>query len=76
MSGTSAHQLVGSRVSSGRSGTWTALRPVLPTGDLGFETDTGKFKVGDGVTAWPSLPYADPDGPESGEIPEIDGGTP
>jgi hypothetical protein len=32
--------------------------PVLAAGELGFETDTGKFKIGDGSTAWNSLSYA------------------
>jgi hypothetical protein len=30
---------------------------VLTAGELGFETDTGQFKIGDGTTAWLSLPY-------------------
>jgi hypothetical protein len=30
---------------------------VLGSGEPGFETDTGKEKIGDGVTAWTSLPY-------------------
>lgn len=36
----------------------TAANEVLPVGMPGFETDTGLFKIGDGVTAWNSLPYA------------------
>jgi hypothetical protein len=32
--------------------------PVLAAGEPGFETDTGKFKIGDGTTAWNSLAYA------------------
>jgi hypothetical protein len=35
---------------------WTSQ--VLYTGEIGYETDTGKFKVGDGSTLWSSLPYA------------------
>ena len=31
---------------------------VLYAGELGYETDTGKFKIGDGITAWGSLAYA------------------
>lgn len=34
-----------------------ASNPVLAVGELGFETDTGKTKRGDGVTAWNVLPY-------------------
>jgi hypothetical protein len=36
---------------------WTAANPVLALGEPGIETDTRKFKVGDGVTAWGSLQY-------------------
>jgi hypothetical protein len=31
--------------------------PVLNPGEIGFETDTGKFKIGDGVSEWTSLSY-------------------
>lgn len=34
---------------------------VLGAGDLGYETDTGNCKMGDGVTAWSSLAYFTPD---------------
>lgn len=37
---------------------WTSVNPVLYDGELGWEKDTLKGKVGDGVTAWNSLPYA------------------
>ena len=36
---------------------WTAVNPVLLSGEPGFETDTGKHKIGDGVTAWAGLSY-------------------
>lgn len=36
---------------------WTAADPVLLDGETGYETDTKKFKIGDGVTAWTALPY-------------------
>ena len=35
---------------------WTFNNPVLFEGEAGYEADTGKFKIGDGVTAWSSLP--------------------
>lgn len=38
---------------------WTAANPVLAAGEMGVETDTNKFKFGDGVTAWSELAYAD-----------------
>jgi hypothetical protein len=36
---------------------WTAINPILEIGEFGFEIDTDKFKVGDGVTTWANLPY-------------------
>lgn len=35
----------------------TSNNPTLAAGEVGLETDTGKIKVGDGTTAWNSLPY-------------------
>ena len=37
---------------------WTSANPTLAAGELGIETDTSKFKTGDGTTAWTSLAYA------------------
>ena len=37
---------------------WTAENPILQLGEVGYETDTNKLKVGDGVTKWNDLPYA------------------
>ena len=38
---------------------WASANPVLQDGQIGVERDNGqvKFKVGDGVTAWNTLPY-------------------
>lgn len=36
---------------------WTAANPVLGEREVGWETDTRQSKLGDGVTAWSSLPY-------------------
>ena len=36
---------------------WTSANPTLSEGEIGFETDTGKVKVGDGTTAWTALDY-------------------
>jgi hypothetical protein len=36
---------------------WTSINPILGLSEFGYETDTGKLKVGDGVTAWNSLLY-------------------
>lgn len=37
---------------------WTSQNPVLLEGELGLETDTGKFKFGNGSTTWTGRPYA------------------
>jgi hypothetical protein len=36
---------------------WTAANPILFAGEAGFETDTGKFKIGDGTSVWSALYY-------------------
>jgi hypothetical protein len=36
---------------------WTSANPTLLAGELGYESDTGKFKIGDGSTAWTALAY-------------------
>ena len=36
---------------------WTSANPTLSQGEQGYETDTGKMKIGDGSTAWSSLDY-------------------
>ena len=41
----------------GTAAALTATNPVLAFGELAFESDTGKSKIGDGTTAWVSLPY-------------------
>lgn len=42
----------------GLSTEWTTADPVLAEGEIAVETDTLKFKVGNGVTNWNILPYA------------------
>ena len=37
---------------------WTQANPILNLGELGFVTDTRRFKIGDGLTNWNSLPYS------------------
>lgn len=36
----------------------TANNPTLKEGEIGLETDTFNFKIGDGTTAWNALDYA------------------
>lgn len=37
---------------------WTSINPILALGEMGVETDTNKFKFGDGVTTWSELAYS------------------
>lgn len=39
----------------GTAAEWTNANPVLKSGEVGFETDTLLFKMGDGVTSWNNL---------------------
>jgi hypothetical protein len=41
----------------GTAAAWTTANTVLLVGQPGVETDTHKWKVGDGSTAWNDLPY-------------------
>lgn len=36
---------------------WQSKNPVLASGEPGYEIDTNKFKIGDGVTNWNTLSY-------------------
>lgn len=39
----------------GTSEQWTTVNPVLAEGEIGIESDTNKFKIGDGINAWSDL---------------------
>jgi hypothetical protein len=41
----------------GTAAQWANANPTLGSGEIGFETDTGQFKMGDNSTAWDDLPY-------------------
>ena len=41
----------------GTAAEWTAANTVLAEGELGLETDTTYYKIGNGSTAWKSLAY-------------------
>ncbi len=47
----------------GTAAQWTADNPLLAVGELGLESDTKLFKIGDGVTRWILLPYGGLQGP-------------
>ena len=42
----------------GTASAWTAANPTLAIGEFAIETDTDKYKIGDGSTAWTSLSYS------------------
>lgn len=53
--------------------TWASLNDVLLDGEIGYEKDTGRYKTGDGVTAWNALNYnglgqVDFDGLQDGDV--------
>ena len=39
------------------SANWSSVNPTLSAGEFGYETNTDKFKIGDGVTTWTNLDY-------------------
>jgi hypothetical protein len=41
----------------GTADQWLTIDPVLGAGEIGFETDTNSFKIGDGVNSWNTLDY-------------------
>jgi hypothetical protein len=43
---------------NGTAAQWTSANPTLAVGEMGAETDTGRFKIGTGSTAWNSLGYS------------------
>jgi len=42
---------------NGTAAQWASANPTLAVGELGVETDTSRFKIGTGSTAWTSLTY-------------------
>jgi hypothetical protein len=53
---------------------WTSANPTLLAGEQGYETDTGRLKIGNGSTAWNSLSYGPSLAPPAGTatIPPLD----
>ena len=43
---------------------WTSKDPILGDGEPALETDTGWFKIGDGLRNWSQLDYFVPSNPE------------
>lgn len=47
----------------GTASEWSSANTVLAAGEMGIETDTNKFKIGNGTTAWNTLSYGGLQGP-------------
>ena len=47
---------------------WPTANPVLAQGELGYETDTNQYKVGDGTSTWSALSYGGIAGPSQTEV--------
>lgn len=45
------------QIRRGTAAEWTAANSILAAGEIAFESDTNKMKVGNGSTAWNSLSY-------------------
>jgi len=58
------------QIRRGTASQWTSANPTLAAGEFGYESDTGKFKIGTGSTAWTSLSYQ-----ASGTVTSITAGT-
>lgn len=41
----------------GTAAEWASANPILAQGEMGIETDSSRFKIGNGVTSWNSLSY-------------------
>lgn len=41
----------------GNSSRWLEVNPVLKQGEPGFEVDTGRLKIGNGIDTWVDLDY-------------------
>ena len=46
------------QIRRGTASQWTSANPTLLAGEQGYETDTGKIKIGNGTSAWNSLSYS------------------
>ncbi|NBO26575.1 MAG: hypothetical protein EBU96_07270, partial [Actinobacteria bacterium] len=42
----------------GTAAQWSSANPVLASGEVGVETDTKQFKIGDGTSLWNNLGYS------------------
>lgn len=47
---------------------WSSSNPILAVGELGLETDTNQFKIGNGVDSWSLLSYGGLQGPAQTDV--------
>ena len=59
----------------GTSEALAAVNEVLLAGEIGIETDTGKYKIGNGSTNWNGLPYAGQNFPTDANVYVLRNGT-
>lgn len=48
---------------------WMLTNPVLNSSEPGFENDTGRLKIGDGINVWKNLPYINSAGEYIADVP-------
>jgi hypothetical protein len=46
------------QIRRGTTSEWISANPTLSAGEWGLDTTTKRFKIGDGLTSWNSLPYS------------------
>lgn len=46
------------KIRRGLASEWSSVNPILASGEIGLETDTRKFKFGNGSSNWNSLQYS------------------
>lgn len=63
------------KLRNGTAAEWTAANPILLQGEIGVETDTRKYKIGDGNTAWAGLSYYIDGLAVRGQCSKMDDGT-
>jgi len=51
---------------------WTSNNPTLSSGELGYETDTTQFKIGNGTDDWNTLGYSTPDMSAKADVTYVD----
>lgn len=61
------------QIRRGTLASWSSSNPVLAQGELGYELNTGKLKVGDGVSAWNNLSYFNISTGFSGKYSDLEG---